>query len=431
MRDERLYWRGPTIWCRVRGAAGRVERRSTGCTDERKAAERADHFERVAADPDHAALSAATLGDAVRLYLADLARRKRSQATKEIAAQKCGHFARFWGEDFLLVKVSAPLLLEYIDKRQREGVTDYTIKRELTHLRQSFRISRHLGLMRGDVDALFPPYFQGTSKTKTRWPTPDEIAKLEKQLHSDRFAHVLYILATGARLGESERAKRSHVRFDVMEVQLAGTKTERAKGAIPITSIMKPILERSLELAPNEGGLLFRKWHRGNIIRDLREACERAGIERLSPNDLRRAFGQWHRRSGVDNALTSKLLRHTTDKLVQTVYANLDAPGVGPLVAKQLDFHGVPFVYAGRVTGRSRGGNEEAKTLDKACARQESNLRHPASKGDHQYSSDESVSVGKTESAACARVPLAYRFPLSEAVGNLTRLRMGVVGGLS
>jgi len=63
------------------------------------------------------------------------------------------------------------------------------------------------------------------------------------------------------------------------------------------------------------------------------------------PNDLRRAYARWHKRKGVDNAEVSKILRHTTDKLVQTTYGNLDGEEVSTLVNSTLE--GVPVLYVG------------------------------------------------------------------------------------
>ena len=76
--------------------------------------------------------------------------------------------------------------------------------------------------------------------------------------------------------------------------------------------------------------------------RDVGAACVRAGIEHLSCNDLRRAFAGWHREAlmavgaSASSAaeLVSKLLRHATDRLAQTTYADVDAQVVGRAISK-------------------------------------------------------------------------------------------------
>lgn len=78
--------------------------------------------------------------------------------------------------------------------------------------------------------------------------------------------------------------------------------------------------------------------------RDVGAACVRAGIEHLSCNDLRRAFAGWHREAlmavgaSASSAaeLVSKLLRHATDRLAQTTYADVDAQVVGRVISKLL-----------------------------------------------------------------------------------------------
>jgi integrase len=44
-------------------------------------------------------------------------------------------------------------------------------------------------------------------------------------------------------------------------------------------------------------GALFTAWR--SVRPDLADACERAGIERCSPNDLRRTFASWQVEAGV------------------------------------------------------------------------------------------------------------------------------------
>ena len=427
-KDRRLYWRGDKLWCRVVGLNGRTVRRATGCTDVAAATRVADRFELESADPAYAAAQAATIGGAMITYFADLDRRKRSAATKLIARQKCGHFARIWGEDMPLSRVTAPLVLEYIDKRQGERVVDYTIRKELSQLRQALQIARHMGLFPTELDRVFPPFFGGTYKARERWPTPEEIARLEGCLRADRFGLVLLILGTGCRMSEARAMGRHHIDLSRGLVHIGGTKTAMSKASIPITAVSRPLLERALSLATGDAPL-FDRWT--NVRRDLIDACERAKISTLTPNDLRRGFAQWHKRSGVSNELTSKLLRHSTTELVERTYGNLDASGFGPLIASDLAKSAVLITYRGRAATAATRTTEDDKTMVNSCVTVDSNHWPTAPEAASRVL--RSIGGNRSESPKGSRtVPNLYPRPwVLEATANLLSLRVAALEGAS
>lgn len=348
--DKRLYWRGDVLWCRVLGTAGRIVRKTTHCHDELAAVAVANRLERGAADPTYAAASATTLTGCLNRFFEDLTRRKRSKATLAKAKQKVGHFVRLWGAKLPLVRITATLLLEYIDKRQKEGAKDITIKDEYEHLGRALKIAIHLGVFHEQLERIFPPFFSSKHKPKKRWPTPDEMTAVVGQLPSWRAAQLVYIVATGARRGESERALRDDTDWTRRVVHIHGTKTEAADDDIPITTVNEPLLRWALEHAPGSD-LLFRPW--GKLNRDLAAACVRAEVPKLSPNDLRRGFARWHLLAGVDVQKVSKMLRHTTDKLAQTTYAKATGEEVGVLAGPQI--HTLPKVGFLRLQTRDSG----------------------------------------------------------------------------
>ena len=53
--------------------------------------------------------------------------------------------------------------------------------------------------------------------------------------------------------------------------------------------------------------LLFPPWT--NVRRDLIEACTRAGIERCSPNDLRRTYGRCMRIAAFPDEIIAPMIR--------------------------------------------------------------------------------------------------------------------------
>ncbi len=88
----------------------------------------------------------------------------------------------------------------------------------------------------------------------------------------------------------------------------------------------------AMQHADGGGVLLFRT--RGNFRRDLAAACRRAGIGRLSPNDLRRTHAEWLRRGGVQSADLAPVMGHADSRMVERVYGRITAVDLAPLLAE-------------------------------------------------------------------------------------------------
>lgn len=409
-RDKRLYWRGGKLWCRVPGPAGRIVRKATHCVDETAAGIRADEFERRYADPRHAAAAAATFERGVRALLADMRRRGSSASTLAIAGQKLGHFVRLWGTSLSMADISPSLVLAYVDQRQREpgrggtNVKDFTIKKELEHLRQLLVVARHAGAFHLDPAVVMPPFFAGGHVPRKRKLTIEESSRLVAQFERGRAAHLCFIAGTGARRSEAARARREDVHLDEGFVHIRGTKTEIADDDVPITSITRPIVESAVDGAPGRD-LLFAPW--GNLTRDLAAGCKRAGLDPVTPNDLRRSFASWHRDAGVPAEVVSKLLRHTTDKLAQTTYAKLAAPAVGRLVEAVLS--GVPGLYPDAVPNAPNGSERDPENTEKPRAtlgNRTPDLRFTKPK---EQTASNRIKTGMYSAAQTAGVPVLYR----------------------
>lgn len=406
LRDKRLYWRGGVIWSCVLGPSGVRERRSTRCTTEAAAVARTNDLERRAVDPSYAAQAEATLGAAMTAYLADLDRRGSSVATKKIARQKVGHFVRLWGSDSALRRVTAKLVLDYIDARAVEGAGRYTVKRELGHLAQALKLSLYVGTFATPVEQVIPPFFRASPKQVQRYPSPEQFLALLQHLEPWRAAHLAFIAATGARLLESTRAHRADADFTARTVLIRGSKTSSSYGRVPITRLTEALLRFALERAPGKT-LLFRPW--GKLHRDLAAACKRAELPRWSPNDFRRAFGRWHAQAGIPIQLVSKMLRHKTDKLAQTTYANLDGADVAVLANRLLsegDAQIVPLVYRDTSVTSDTSVNESTETA--GIAARPAGLE-PAThdlEGRHQNARSVGNKQAWRRRAACRHVPL-------------------------
>jgi len=360
---EPLYRRGKVWWCSVRDRRGKIVRRSTKCRDYQAACAALHEFERIAADPAHAAAAAAHLEGCLNDYLVELERRKVSAATLRKETQKIGHLVRLWKADLPMAGIDARLVADYIARREGEGVSRHTVKMELGSLARVLKVARHFGHFDRPIEQVMPIQYGPRHVPRTRWLTPLELKALLEELPTFRGAHVAFIVATGARLGESVRARRADVNQARTFVKLRGTKTSLAAAEVPITPLTRQLLTLALEHGPGRRAdvPLFRPW--GKIHRDLAAACARAGIPKAGPNDLRRTFGHWYRQAGLSPADIAPLLRHATDKLAQTTYARPRGEELARIVeGKLLPIGIVPDLYRPGVSTESNRTTDNDET---------------------------------------------------------------------
>lgn len=323
----RLFRRGRIWYTWVPQDGGGVRRVSTNCTDRKAAATQQAKLERQAANPAHAAQTEALTVELLDALLRALTRRNRAKATYSFNAQKAGHLRRLLPRRASLI--THAVLERYIDTRLSEGAARTTIKKELGVLRAALRIARRNGLFARDTGEVLPE-LEDDYVPRKRALTRKELESLCGYLSARRGAHVAFIVATGARWGESLRARSADVSDDRAFVHLRGTKTVRSLRDVAIPPAMRSILSWSLDRA---GSLPFDGW--GNVRRDLRIACEAVGIEPCSPNDLRRTHATWLQAAGVDNGIIASQLGHTTSRMVELAYGRMSPADRGLLLEEK------------------------------------------------------------------------------------------------
>jgi integrase len=350
----------------------RLRKRSTKSADRKAAVAIARTFERESADPDGATKSAATLSDALDILISDRESKanarppKASHATVEFYRKEAGIvtsvLAPAWDPetpdrslDLPLRAVTATRVDDYIAQRRGEGVKDTTIHKELTAWRKAMRLAKRANLWDGEIDRVFPVAFAPDYKPRERWMTPAEWLLLltdaealdqpecrRKDTTRSRIAilaAVAFIAATSAEWGAVLRARPEDVNLESWRVRIRGTK-DAQRGAnrervVPIVHLGHAfLLTFAMQHADGGGVLLFRT--RGNFRRDLAAACKRAGIGRLSPNDLRRTHAQWLRRGGVQPADLAPVMGHADSRMVERVYGRITAVDLAPRLAASL-----------------------------------------------------------------------------------------------
>jgi len=310
----------------------RRERQSLRTRDEGAARLLARRLERERADPAHAAASSATVEICLVTLREDRVARRRAEGTLHFLAVKSGHLVRLLGPRTPLVSVTADACDRYLAARAGEGAGPSTIAKELGVLGQALRLAKRRGRYPHDVSTVLPTGYSAGYVPKTRWLTEEQVTRLLAELQPHRARHVAYLAATGARWGESARARREDVSGGL--VTLRGTKTALSARTVEVPAYARPLLERALLGAPSSGALHL-PW--ASVRRDLAAACERAHVPTVTPNDLRRTAAHWLRHRGVEAGLVAQYLGHVDTRMVERVYGRLDTRELADAIGARVD----------------------------------------------------------------------------------------------
>ena len=309
---------------------------STGLRDKQAAAKRRDELERRAVDPAYALAREATGQRIFDDYARSRRRLGRSVGTMHHLETKAGNLLALMPhmvDDWNLAEFE-----KYVDARLKDGVRRTTIKKELRVALAALRHARKHHLFdRAPEDII--PELGDDYRPRTRFLTPWELVVLTRALDEEndplRAAHVVFIVATGARWSESLKAKHGDVGWvDGDETLLRGTKTAAALRSVPTVGVSGSLLLFVKRRAINSEKTMFRSWP--NVRRTLLAACKRAGIAPVSPNDLRRTFSTWLQQAGATNDLIAKVMGHTSSRMVERVYGRLPAADVARLLRERV-----------------------------------------------------------------------------------------------
>jgi integrase len=175
---------------------------------------------------------------------------------------------------------------------------------------------------RGLCDA---PRFQRPKQPKgrIRWLTEDDAERLIDAASPQLRPLIIFLLMTGARLGEALGLDWRDVDLSRAHVSFLDTKNGESRGV--------PLHDRvidALTALPHRSGHVFRKpdgkpypstatkGGGGQIKTAFAGACKRAGISDLSPHDLRHTWATWHYALNRDMGALMKLGGWKSERMV-------------------------------------------------------------------------------------------------------------------
>ncbi len=132
---------------------------------------------------------------------------------------------------------------------------------------------------------------------------------------------ILLALGTGLRRSDVESLSISDIDFENNSVTTSSRKTRKSMGSRPVSTIVMAELSRYVcELDPGQEKLFndnfnYKRW---------RKICKKAGLSDLKFHDLRKTFGSMLAQNGISTAVTQKLLEHSSSRLTNKVYTNVD-----------------------------------------------------------------------------------------------------------
>ena len=228
--------------------------------------------------------------------------------------------------------------LQYVKQRKIEGAADGTVHKELVVARRALAEARDRGLWTGDPRTVVPS-IKVRYEPRRRWLTPPQASALLDELEVGRRLWAALATWAGLCLGEIERLRWEHVSLKPEKIgkvrfagriHVPGTKRASRQRVVPIPLVLAKMLKQAAK-GRNPNDAVVHRWP--NVRRDLAAAVVRANAKtkkklpampRVSPNDLRRTFASWLKQRGIDSFTVGKLLGHSSSKMVELVYGQLD-----------------------------------------------------------------------------------------------------------
>lgn len=301
---------------------GRTQRASLRTSDREEAERRLVDWKR-----DMAAPVGSTVADYVKAYLDYKKGRVRDHVRLEGAwANAKDTFGPLRPD-----QITPYLCEEYIEHRRAMGRSDGTILKEINVIRQALNWSK-VNTARFEAPSA-PP-------ARDRYLTKEEARKLiegAKQPHVKLF--ITLGLLTGARRGAllALTWDRVDLERDLINLTVVGEQNRKRRATVSINDQLKAELLKAKEAAQTPYVIEYAGERVQNVKKGFAAAVERAGLEDVTPHDLRHTAAVWMAEDGVSMDEIAQFLGHSSPRVTFQVYARF-SPTYLRRAAKALEF---------------------------------------------------------------------------------------------
>ena len=280
-----------------------------------------------------------TAGPGERLTVADLWAKYRAEKEGRRVAVAMFHEWKAVGPHFGHLRpdqVTTEASRAYVELRRKAGKHDGTIWTELGHLRSVFNWSAKHGLIARSVPVERPP----KPAPKDRYLTRAEIDRLleaEGAHHIKIAIHLM--LATAGRVGAVLELTWDRVDFERGQINLRTDDTGPRKGraVVPMNAGLRAALSHAKQLALTD---YVVEWN-GEPVRSIKTGfnavVKAAGLEGVTPHDLRRTAAVHMVEAGVPMDEVAQFLGHSNSSITFRVYGRY-SPSHLRTAADILDF---------------------------------------------------------------------------------------------
>lgn len=246
-----------------------------------------------------------TVLDAFEARATALAVAGAPQTTRDRSTYSAKRVFHGLGPDTELAALDKAAQTAYAAQRVAAGASTDTVRRELADLRAA---AAELGVALAKGPRLPRP------RVVERWLTAVECLKLLDEAPPKRARVIELVLQAGLRKGEVWHLQRIAPGLG----RIVETEQTEAEGALKTGARTIPLTPRAEEIL-GEGPL--EPWH--NQGRDLKAYARRAGLGRVTWNDLRATPATLLMLAGVDRSKVAALLGHKSTRMVDRRYARI------------------------------------------------------------------------------------------------------------
>ena len=211
----------------------------------------------------------------------------------------------------------------YINIMLDDGKTNRTVNAHLTPIKAFCRwYSEPLGIANPAVQCKILKEEPPNARHLTRVEYEAIIAKAESPLRE----RLQFLGNTGLRATEFSELTWSCVNHDLTSLTITGK--GRKRRSIPLNSICREILQTLKPAKPNPSAYIFLSKIKTAINRNvLYESCallaKKVKIKQFGPHAIRHYFGSELLLAGVDIAIVSKILGHSSIRITEQTYIHI------------------------------------------------------------------------------------------------------------